>query len=63
MPDAATVCYSGVDNSRTSVSGRTVSRTKNSRTFSTDPKINRQLPSSGLDTKYTTRFDDLHYYY
>lgn len=44
------------------ISGRSVTKMPNTVLFKTEPKINRQMTSAQLETKYTGKFDDPTYY-
>lgn len=58
MADVATTCIAA----NQQICGRTVSRMPNTALFKTEPKINRQISSAELESKYDTRMDDKTYY-
>ena len=58
MSDVATTCISA--NSITS--GRAITRMPGTALFTVDPKINKQMTPTQLDTKLDNRFDDVRYY-
>jgi hypothetical protein len=60
--DVCITCFSGVDQQLDVVSGRAVTRMPNTRLFKIEPKINTQMGSGLLNSKYDTRFDNPTYY-